>query len=253
MNVLIVYAHPSPQSFNAAMRDVAVETLTAAGHAVVVSDLVALDFKAVTDASDFAGTDPNRHFSVPDRQQAAFEAGTTAPDIAAEHAKVKAAGLVLFQFPMWIYSMPAILKGWVERVMSQDFAHSPGHMFETGHMAGKRAMLCVTTNGRGAAFSDTGFHGPMELLLWPIHNGLRFQGFDILPPFVAYDVVRVDAAARGQVLSEFRKHLEATERARPIDFHLRGEYAPDGRLKDGVAPVTRVQGGPAAGWVRQSD
>jgi NAD(P)H dehydrogenase (quinone) len=53
MNVLIVYAHPDPHSFNAAMRDVAVDTLTEAGNSVQVSDLYALHFKAVLDAHDF--------------------------------------------------------------------------------------------------------------------------------------------------------------------------------------------------------
>lgn len=44
MNVLIVYAHPEPKSFNGAMKDAAVETLSAAGHSVVVSDLYAMGF-----------------------------------------------------------------------------------------------------------------------------------------------------------------------------------------------------------------
>ena len=55
MNVLIVYAHPEPASFNGAMKDVAVETLTTAGHAVTVSDLYAMRFNAVVGAEDFRG------------------------------------------------------------------------------------------------------------------------------------------------------------------------------------------------------
>jgi len=53
MNALIVYAHPDPHSFNAAMRDVAVDVLTEAGDSVQVSDLYALHFKAVLDEHDF--------------------------------------------------------------------------------------------------------------------------------------------------------------------------------------------------------
>lgn len=248
MNVLIVYAHPSAQSFNAALKSAAVEVLTAAGHEVVVSDLVAMNFKAVTDASDFAGIDPHGHFSVPDSQRAAFDSGTTVPDIVAEQAKVQAADLVLLHFPMWMYSVPAILKGWIERVMAPGFAHGPGHMFETGHMAGKRAMLCLTTNGRRAAFTEIGLHGSMELLLWPIHYALRFQGFDILPPFVAYDVVRCGDEERTAIVAAFRARLAGIEAARPLKFHPRGDFAPDGRLKDSVAPATAFQGGPAADW-----
>ena len=53
MNVPIVYAHPNPRSFNAAMREAAVDALTEAGHAVQVSDLYAMNFKATLDEHDF--------------------------------------------------------------------------------------------------------------------------------------------------------------------------------------------------------
>ena len=53
MNVLIVYAHPEPRSFNGAMKDLAVETLRAEGREVVVSDLYAMNFNPVTGADDF--------------------------------------------------------------------------------------------------------------------------------------------------------------------------------------------------------
>ncbi|MGZ4936643.1 MAG: NAD(P)H-dependent oxidoreductase [Halobacteriota archaeon] len=49
----MVYAHPNPRSFNAETRDVAVDRLTHAGHAVLVSDLYAMHFKATLDEEDF--------------------------------------------------------------------------------------------------------------------------------------------------------------------------------------------------------
>ena len=217
MNVLIVHAHPSANSFNAALKNLAVEVFTANGHAVVVSDLVAQKFNPVTSADDFSEVDGDSYYSIPKAQLVAFEAGTTSPDIAAEQDKVDAADLILFQFPMWIYSMPAILKGWVERVMSFGYSHNVGQMFEKGHMAGKQAMLSLTTNGRPDAFHGEGPHGSIDDLLRPIHNGLRFQGFEMLPPFIAYDVVRADAAARQAYLSDFRDRLGSIEAAIPIE------------------------------------
>jgi NAD(P)H dehydrogenase (quinone) len=217
MHVLIVYAHPSPNSFNAALKNLAVEVFTESGHTVEVSDLVAQGFNPVTHANDFAEVDGDSYYSIPAAQLVAFEAGTTAPDIAAEQQKVDAADLVLFQFPMWIYSMPAILKGWVERVMSFGYSHNKGRMFEKGHMAGKRAMLSLTTNGRFEAFHRDGPHGSIDDLLRPIRNGLRFQGFEMLPPFIAYDVVRADQAARETYLSELRDRLVLIDAAVPIE------------------------------------
>lgn len=52
-NVLIVYAHPEPTSFNAALKDRATKDLSAAGHAVVVSDLYAENFNPVAGRNDF--------------------------------------------------------------------------------------------------------------------------------------------------------------------------------------------------------
>jgi NAD(P)H dehydrogenase (quinone) len=53
MNVLLVYAHPEPASFNGALKDLAVEVLTGAGHSVEVSDLYAMRFDPVTGPGDF--------------------------------------------------------------------------------------------------------------------------------------------------------------------------------------------------------
>ena len=53
MNVLIVYAHPGPKSFNRILKDKAVEVLSGEGHLVQVSDLYAMGFKADSDSTDF--------------------------------------------------------------------------------------------------------------------------------------------------------------------------------------------------------
>lgn len=243
MNVFIVYAHPEPKSFNGAMRDTAVDVLTKAGHTVRVSDLAAMEFKAVSDASDFRQrADPERLvFSV--EQRAAFESGSTAPDIAAEHEKITWADHIIFQFPMWYYGLPAILKGWFDRVLSEGFAHAPPRWFDDGPMADKRAMLSLTTNGKPAGYSEDGRHGAMEMLVWPIHNALRFCGFDVLPPFVAYDVVRGDGAGRRDILSAYAARLLGLAGDEPLSFHGLDDYDRAGRLKAGVEPRTATQRG----------
>ena len=127
MQILIVYAHPEPTSFNAAMKDLAVETLTAQGHSVVVSDLYAMGWNAVAGPQDVTGarSDTSR-FSLAREQTHAMEQGNIAVDIAAEQAKLTAADLVIFQFPIWWFGMPAILKGWADRVFARGFAYLPG-------------------------------------------------------------------------------------------------------------------------------
>lgn len=56
MKTPIVYAHPEPKSLNGSLKDLAVSTLESAGHEVRVSDLYAMNWKAVVDATDYAPT-----------------------------------------------------------------------------------------------------------------------------------------------------------------------------------------------------
>lgn len=243
MKVLVVYAHPEPLSFNAALKDAAVAALQAQGHAVQVNDLHAMGFKAVTDAADFpVRADPSR-LVIPKEQAAAHARGTTAPDIAAEHAKLAWADALLLQFPLWMYGLPALLKGWCDRVFSEGFVNDPpnGRLFDRGHMAGKRAMLSLTTGGKPGGFAANGRHGPMEAILWPIHTALRFQGFDLLPPFVAYDVVRGDDVARQEALAALRARMAGLFTDPCLPFPRLDDYDPAGGLKPGVVPRNGIQ------------
>ena len=76
MNALLVYAHPEPRSFNAAMRDVAVETLVSAGHAVELSDLYATRFDAAGGPDDFMVREDGERFSYQREQRRAAAART---------------------------------------------------------------------------------------------------------------------------------------------------------------------------------
>ena len=152
MNVLIVYAHPEPKSLNGALKDLAVQRLEAAGHTVQVSDLYAMQWKAALDASDSSVAPVGPHFHPSLDSKYAFENGLQAADIAAEQARLQWADAVILQFPLWWFSMPAILKGWVERVYAYGFAYGVGEHSDThwgdrygeGTLAGKRAMLILS-------------------------------------------------------------------------------------------------------------
>src|SRR5690606_8216397 len=83
MKTLIVYAHPEPESLNGALRDLAVSTLEKAGHEVRVSDLYAMDWKAVVDAADY-GPAASAPLRVVRDSGRAFESGDLTPDVGAE-------------------------------------------------------------------------------------------------------------------------------------------------------------------------
>lgn len=246
MNVLIVYAHPEPKSFNGAMKDLAVQTLTAKGHQVVVSDLYAMGFNPVAGPGDVEGDLVDEHFfSLPKEQTAAFDSGRTASDIAGEMDKLRQADLVIFQFPVWWFGMPAILKGWADRVFARGFAYIAGRKYDTGMFKGKRAMVAATTGTSADTYAPDGIDGDILTVLWPIHNGLfRYSGFDVLPPFVAYMPGRVGDAGRAAYLDAYRAHLEAIDSTPHLFFHCAEDYGPNERLKPGVLARSGIQRNP---------
>lgn len=249
MNVLLVYAHPEPRSLSGSIRDFMVKRLQDAGHAVQVSDLDAMRWKATLDADDSIGRQPDARFHPSLDSRHAFENGLQSEDIAREQKKLLWADAVILQFPLWWFSMPAILKGWVERVYAYGFAYGVGEhsdarwgdRYGEGTMAGKRAMLVVTTGGWESHYSPRGINGPIDDVLFPIHHGiLYYPGFDVLPPYVVYRTGRVDDARFSAIRDELGQRLDNLWQTPPIAFRpqnagaydipaltLRPEIAPD--------------------------
>ena len=246
MKVLIVQAHPEPRSFNAALAQRAREVLTRKGHAVEVSDLYAMGFKAVVDADDFRGDREDPDFLRVDREQtAAQEQGALAPDIVAEQDKLRSADLLILQYPMWWFSMPAILKGWADRVLTRGFAYAPGRKYDTGLLRGKLALVSVTTGTSADTYAPDGIDGAIEDVLWPVHNGiLRYCGFDVLRPFVSYMPRRLTPEQRRDELDRLAGRLEALDSEPRLFFHPREDYGPEERLRPGVIARSGFQHNP---------
>ncbi|MCO6055745.1 NAD(P)H-dependent oxidoreductase [Pseudomonas sp. MOB-449] len=248
MNVLIVFAHPEPRSLNGALRDFAVQRLEAAGHQVQVSDLYAMGWKATLDADDHLDYQPNVPFSPSGDSRQAFANGRQSDDIAREQEKLRWADALILQFPMWWFTMPAILKGWVERVYAYGFAYGVGehsdsrwgNRYGEGSLAGKRAMLIVTTGGWDSHYSSRGINGPIDDLLFPIQHGiLHYPGFDVVPPFLVYRTSRMDEARFSAVREELGQRLDNLWQATPIPYRKQnaGDYEiPALTLRPDLAP-----------------
>lgn len=248
MNVLIVYAHPEPQSLNGALKDFAVGHLRAAGHAVQVSDLYAMNWKAALDAADSLDGAVGDRFDPSLDSRRAFESGRQSADIAREQDKLRWADAVVLQFPLWWFSLPAILKGWVERVYAYGFAYGVGEHSDThwgdrygeGSLRGKRAMLVVSTGGWESHYSPRGINGPIDDILFPIQHGiLYYPGFDVLPPFLTYRTGRMDQERFARIRGEFGGRLDTLFTAAPIPFRPQnaGDYEiPALTLKNEIAP-----------------
>jgi NAD(P)H dehydrogenase (quinone) len=234
MKVLIVYAHPEPQSFNGALKDEAARFLTEQGHTVRVSDLYAMNFKAVADRSDFQGIYDQDFFRLQREQKHAHLTDSFAPDVAEELEKLLWADLLILQFPLWWFGMPAILKGWVDRVLAYETIYGGGRWYDNGVCRGKRALVSITTGGRPDRFTRDGLFGELEIILYPLRVGiLNFIGIDMLEPFVVYGAANISQEERQSYLEAYRERLAEIENETPLPFrHLSGDPLPDHRAVD---------------------
>ena len=235
MHVLIIYAHPEPKSFNGALKDLAVTTLSAQAHTVEVSDLYAMNFNPVAGPGDVLNIEDQTRFDLLTERARAYEQGTLAPDIVAEQEKVLRADFIIMQAPMWWFSIPAILKGWIDRVFMRGFAYGGGDWYDTGRLKGRRAMLAMTTGSDDQKFSPTGLYGDIHERLYAIQSGsLYFTGLEVLPPFIAWAVEGADESRCSGYLEDYKQRLLALETTESIPFVSPGDYDENHKLKPGV-------------------
>jgi NAD(P)H dehydrogenase (quinone) len=154
MNVLIVYTHPIKDSFNRKILDAVEQALTEVGHAVRVADLYAEEFEPAMTPGDFA----------------AFENLPMPPEIQAEQARVEWSDAMVFIFPIWWWSLPGMLKGWIDRVMSYGFAWVDPKDPDSGHLRHRKLLVLTTAGDSAKAFAkrgyDTSFHTQLNVGTW---------------------------------------------------------------------------------------
>jgi NAD(P)H dehydrogenase (quinone) len=234
VKVLWVYAQPEPSSLNGSLREEGLRALAAAGHAWRTSDLYAMRWKAALDRDDFAGL-PDGPMVVTTASQRAYRTGTLSPDIRAEQAKLDWADAVVLQFPLWWYGMPAILKGWVDRTFVKGYAYGvrdpddPGRTlrYGEGRLAGKRALVVVSSGSPAAALGPRGINGQLDQVLFPLlHGTLWYVGMSVLPPVAIHGADRVDSESYAAAAALVRDRVAALEHTEPLPFRSQngGDY-----------------------------
>ncbi|MEU4824860.1 NAD(P)H-dependent oxidoreductase [Actinomadura sp. NPDC023710] len=244
MNVLWIFAHPEGRSLNGALRDHGAATLRRDGHRVRHRDLYAMGWNPLVGPADF-GHDPAERLIVGAASERAHAAGALAPDIRAEHDNITWADALIVQFPLWWYGMPAILKGWFDRVFVQGFAFGVTDdagrtlRYGDGGLAGRRALVVTTAGARSSGLGPRGVHGAAEDVLFPLlHGTLFYTGMDVLPPLVITGADRATAADRTAAADALDARLHALPTADPIPYRSEhgGDYADDLTLRPHLAP-----------------
>lgn len=225
-HALIVHAHPEPESFCSAQMREAVLALEAQGYTVEISDLYRMGWNPELGRDDFEH-ELVGHFKPQVEQVKAVNHVTFAPDVAAEIEKVQRADLLVFSFPMWWFSLPALLKGWVDRVFAMGVAYggSVGR-FETGGFQGRRAMLLFTTGSTEDMFGPGARDGEMDVILFHIQHGMfYFVGYNVLAPVMSFSPVRKTPEEREQQLRQVREAFSNLD-ARPALSWNTGQPVP---------------------------
>jgi len=154
MNVLVIYTHPRRESFNRRLLGAVEHGLADAGHAVDVSDLYAENFQPAMVEADFAS----------------FDGQPMPPEILAEQARVEWSDAMIFIFPVYWWSVPGMLKGWIDRVMSYGWAWIDPKNPDSGTLAHRKILVLATAGASARGFAkrgyDTALHTQLNVGTW---------------------------------------------------------------------------------------
>lgn len=190
MQHLIVLAHPNPKSFSAAIATRIHQLSQDLGNAVFVRDLYKARFNPVLSADDFIS----------------LQKGVTPKDIRAEQALIEAADLVTLIFPLWWTGYPAIMKGWIDRVLLHGFAFKFDQ--KTGAvplLTGKKIQIITTM---GASVNEYEANGLMDAMAMTMGDNVwSYCGFDDAGMIVLGDIPGMSDKERMSIMTEIEDTL----------------------------------------------
>ncbi|MCL2533428.1 MAG: NAD(P)H-dependent oxidoreductase [Nocardiaceae bacterium] len=237
---LWVLAHPDDGSFNRQLFH-AGRTKLEETHELEVTDLYAMRFDPV-----LSHTDLGAHAAGPgtflQRWGDAYSSGNLPEDVRREQHKLLAADLIVLQFPLWWYSLPAILKGWFDRVFSEGFGfdvpdETTGHKLKygAGRLVGKRALISVSAGVDAPSIAPRGIAGDIDSLLFPLtHGTLWYTGISPLPLHVITGADDLDADQVQAETARFLRRIDSLAHEQPTAYRssASGDYRPGHRLRD---------------------
>jgi NAD(P)H dehydrogenase (quinone) len=186
MKYLIIYAHPNPESFNHAILETISEELKKKKKEFKVRDLYKIGFNPVLSTKDLS----------------AIENGAVPQDIKKEQNYISKADTLIFIFPIWWSSMPAILKGYIDRVFSLKFAYDITADGVKGLLKGKKAFIVSTT---GASKEDNEKMGAFKMMNMSMDMAIfQFSGLEVIGHKYLSSVQNVSDKDRKQMLEELR-------------------------------------------------
>jgi len=187
MKFLIIYCHPNPQSFNHAILQEFIKGLEETGKEFEVVDLYKSGFDPILKIGDFVGM---RGENIP-------------KDILEQQDKVKNADIIIFIHPTWWGGMPAMLKGYLDRIFSIGFAYKMGKAQPEGLLGDKKVLIIRTTALPEELYLQSGVENLVRTL-----SSYKFQivcGVKDLQHYVFYAVPSVSEEVRKTYLQKVKE------------------------------------------------
>lgn len=182
MKYTIIYGHPNPKSFNAAIKDRVEAHLKAKNREYAVRDIYGMNFNAILSGSDFA----------------TFRKGQVPDDIKREQGYIASADRLILIHPIWWFGMPAAMKGYIDRVFAKGFAYDYGPKGPIGLLTGKSAIVINTTGGSEDDYRN---HGFKDAIVKTIDDGsLGFCGIKVTEHPFFYAVPAISDGERKKML-----------------------------------------------------
>ncbi|MCD9018082.1 NAD(P)H-dependent oxidoreductase [Parachryseolinea silvisoli] len=162
MNIVIVYSHPSQNSYTYQILEQLKKALLQKAWSVEVSDLYAMNFKSDMTEQEY------------DREAFAKVDLPVAHDVLEEHKKIQRADCIIFLYPVWWSDCPAKLKGWFDRVYTVGFAYK-----QSGRLPGmkivKYGVALCTAGYPNDVLKEMGIAQSMETVMLDDRFGKRFE------------------------------------------------------------------------------
>jgi NAD(P)H dehydrogenase (quinone) len=184
MKHLVVFAHPNQESFCKGIVDTIELISEKKGDNIVIRDLYKFGFDPILKPSDFVG----------------MQSGNIPEDIGAEQEFIKWADVITFVYPVWWVGLPAMLKGYVDRVFSYGFAYESVDGAPRGLLNGKKAVLFCTTGSPNEVYDQNGMHNSMKQIT---DVGIfNFSGIEVISHTFFGAVPYVPEETRAEYLKE---------------------------------------------------
>lgn len=175
MRHLIIYAHPNGESLNGKFKDALQGYLLQKGNEVIVRDLYELQFDPVLSLQDMEGQ----------------RKGQVEDDVRLEQEFISWAEHITFIHPIWWTGMPAVMKGYIDRVFSYGFAYRYDQGIQKGLLKGKQAVIINTHGKSHDEYREIGMDRALRLTS---DKGIyNYCGFEISQHFFFEKADRVDA------------------------------------------------------------